>query len=212
MKKLVVFLILIAGCGYGGSRAYDWVNYQIDTPVSTASQPVAFKIATGESSSQIGPELVQKGLIRDPEVFRYYLKYSGESANIQAGNYSLNRNMSLREIVAALQHGKEEQVSVTLPEGYPLKQMAPQVEQAGIASAADYLVAANDPSWNYDFLAGRPAGQKPPLEGFLYPDTYSLNKGATARDLVKAQLEEFGRVFTPELRAQAAQATAARPA
>jgi len=59
-------------------------------------------------------------------------------------------------------------------------------------------------------LADEPAGAD--LEGYLFPSTYSLNKGATAHDLVKTQLDEFGRQFSPQLRAQAAQPSAVRPA
>ena len=40
---------------------------------------------------------------------------------------------------------------------------------------AAYLKAAADPSWakKYDFLSTRPANADPPLEGYLFPDTYS---------------------------------------
>lgn len=212
MKKLVGLLLALLLVGYGASRAYDWVNYQVDTPVGAATQVVNFKVATGEGVDAIADDLVNKGLIRDASVFRYYLRYTGQGANIQAGDYSLNRGMTLRQIAEALQHGHAEQVSVTLPEGYPYKLMAQQVEQAGFAKGADYLAAAKDPAWapQYDFLAGRPAGAD--LEGYLFPSTYSLDKGATARDLVKAQLDEFGKQFPASLRAQAAQPNGVRPA
>jgi UPF0755 protein len=72
------------------------------------------------------------------------------------------------------------------------------------------VAAANDKSWRYAFLTDRPAGRN--LEGFLFPDTYRLAKSATARDLVKVQLDRFDQVFSPDLRAQAGKSTAARPA
>jgi peptidoglycan lytic transglycosylase G len=212
VKKLIAFLAVIVILGYGASRAYDWVNYQVDTPVSGASHAVSFKVSQGEGTDAIADDLHAKGLIRDPSVFRYYLRYTGQGGSIQAGDYVLNTNMSLRQIAEALQHGRAEQVAVTLPEGYPYKMMADAVQQSGIATAADYIAAVKDPGWGaqYDFLAGRPKGAD--LEGFLFPNTYSLDKGATAKDLVKTQLDEFGKQFTPEMRGAIAQPSGARPA
>jgi UPF0755 protein len=79
---------------------------------------------------------------------------------------------------------------------------------------AAYLTAAADPSWSpkYDFLASRPAGAKPPLEGYLFPDTYAVDPTLGANGLIKQQLDQFGAVFSPDLRAQIAKATANRPA
>jgi UPF0755 protein len=84
---------------------------------------------------------------------------------------------------------------------------------SGLGKAADYLSIAADPSWkaSYAFLASRPAKANPPLEGYLFPDTYLVDPG-DVRGLVKAQLDQFGNVFDAALRAQIAKSTANRPA
>jgi UPF0755 protein len=210
MKKLLVLVLLLAACGYGASRGYDWLSYEVHTPPTTASQPVPFKVTTGEDPDAIASDLQSKGLIRSKDVFVYYLRYTGARSRLQAGDYVLNRNMSMEAIVAALQHGRADQVTVTMPEGYTLALMAKAAEQAGLGKAADYQAAASDPSWSFGFLASRPKGRN--LEGYLFPDTYSLNKGSTTKDLVQRQLERFGQAFGPDLQAEAAKPTAARPA
>jgi len=64
-------------------------------------------------------------------------------------------------------------VTVTIPEGYDRRQTAAVAKEAGLRGS--YLKASK----------GR--------EGFLFPDTFELEKGAPASDLVQLQLEDFKR-------------------
>jgi UPF0755 protein len=212
VKKLLVLVVLVAGCGFGASRGVDYYNYEVNTPVSNHSEPVNFTVQSGESASQIGADLQDKRLIRSQDFFNLYLKLSGTRGDLQAGDFVLNRNLSIPQIVDALQHGRLNQAVVQVPEGIPAKFIAQALEQHGFAKAQDYLDAEKDPAWTgqYDFLAGKPKDRD--LEGYLYPDTYSLNKGAGVRDLIKAQLDQLGKVFTPEMRQAIGQPTSGRPA
>lgn len=213
MKRLVAALAVIAVLGFGTSRGYDWWNYNVNTPVTSDSEPVAFHIDPGELPSQVADDLLAQRLIRDRNAFDLYLRFTGAGTTFQAGVFQLNRNMSLVQVVGALQHGSSAQVTVTIPEGFPLREQAKYVERSGLGKGADYLAIAADPTWSasFDFLSSRPANAKPALEGYLFPDTYLVDPG-DVRGLVKAQLTQFGVVFSAALRAQIAKATANRPA
>jgi UPF0755 protein len=211
VKKLVVLLFLLVSCGYAGNRGYDWYSYQVNAPMSSTSQKVAFHIDQGEGTDQIATDLQAKGLIHSPEVFLFYLHYVDKTAKIEAGDFTLDRRMSMVQIIGALGKARVQQVTVTLAEGSTMSILAQKAAQAGLGTADQYLAAAQDPTWQYDFLQGRPATAPKNLEGFLFPDTYQLDRGSTAHDLVKRQLDRFGQQVTP-LAAQAAQATSARPA
>jgi len=210
LRKLLVVVLLLAGCGYAGSQGYDWVKYQIQAPMSARSQPVTVHIDEGESPDQIAQDLKDKGLVRNKEVFVYYLRYTGARSRLQAGDFVLNRNMTMAQVTDVLQNSKPSQVAIRLPEGLTLPRMAAEAERAGLGKASSYVAAAaSEQGWDYAFLKDKPAGRN--LEGFLFPDTYLMDRSATARDLVKKQLDRFDQVFTPELRAQAARSTASRP-
>jgi UPF0755 protein len=213
MKRLVSALVLIAVLGFGTSRGYDWWNYNVNTPVSSASEPVVFHIDPGELPSQVGDDLLTQRLIRDRNAFDLYLRFTGAGGNFEAGAFQLDRNMTMVQIVDALQHGQSTQVTVTIPEGFPLREQAKYVERSGLGKATDYLSIAAEPGWSaaFDFLSSRPAKAKPALEGYLFPDTYQVAPG-DVRGLIQAQLTQFGTVFSPALRAQIAKATANRPA
>ena len=214
MKKLIAVVVVLAVLGFGASRGYDWWNYQINSPVSASSQAVVFHIQPGELPNQVRDDLFDKGLIRDKNVFDLYLKLTGVGSSFQAGSFILNKNMSMVEITHALMRGKTDQITITIPEGFPLKFQANYVQKAWPGMGQPYLQAAADPSWTqqYDFLSSRPPDANPPLEGYLFPDTYSIEPGAGVNGLIKDQLDQFGTVFSQDLRQQIGQSTSSRPA
>src|SRR5215472_14438913 len=156
MKRLLLLVFLLVGCGFAGNRGYDWYTSQVNTPMSSTSQKVAFHIDQGESSDQIANDLAAKGLIRSPEVFLVYLRYQDKGAQLEAGDFQLDRNMNMLQIIAALGNAKVQQVSVTLTPGSTLKMMAQGAATAGLGTADSYVAAASDLTWPYDFLQGRP--------------------------------------------------------
>jgi UPF0755 protein len=211
LKKLAVIVVLLVGAALGANQGLNWWNYQVYTPVSSRSVPVAFTVTPGEGAVEIGDDLHAKGLIRSTDAWNLYLKISGQRSDIQAGDFALNKNMSMAEIAAALQHGTLDQLVVRIPEGYPVKFVGQQLEQQRFGTAAAYTQAEQDPAWRrqFGFLSGVPAGRD--LEGYLFPDTYSLNKGATDQDLVRAQLQQFDKEFAADWRQAIQQDTPARP-
>ncbi len=214
MRRLAVVLIVIAALGFGTSRGLDWWNYNVNTPVSTTSQQVVFHVESGELATQISEDLYVQRLIRDRNAFDLYVRLTNAAPKFEAGTFLLNRHMTLVQIIDALEHGRPDQLLVTIPEGFPLKFQAQYVEKSGLGSAADYLSAAKDPAAAepYDFLASRPTTADPPLEGYLFPDTYLIDRNVGMKELVKAQLTQFGSVFSSALRDQIKQPATGRPA
>ncbi|HEY4888311.1 MAG TPA: endolytic transglycosylase MltG [Candidatus Dormibacteraeota bacterium] len=214
MRRLVGILLLIAILGFGTSRGIDWWNFNVNTPMSSTNHSVPFHVDSGETPTLIGQDLYTLGLIRSTIAFDLYTRINDSGPKFQAGAFVLNSNMTLGEIVNALQHGTSDQKVVTFPEGFPLREQAKVVEANKIGLAADYLTAAKDPTWasTYTFLPSAPGNADAPFEGYLFPDTYLIDPAAGVRGLIKEQLDQFGVVFSADLRAQIAKATAARPA
>lgn len=215
MRRLIAIVVILGLLGFGTSRALDWWNFNIDTPVSTSSHSVPFHIDPGETSADIGSALFDLNLIHSTVAFDLYTRLTDAARKFQAGAFVLNQNMSLRQIVDALQHGRADQKTITLKEGFPLWYFATAVDAAkmGKITGADYLKAAMDPTLvsSYSFLPTSSANAAYPYEGYLFPDTYLVDPANGAAGLVKEQLDQFGAVFSPDLRAQIAQATPGRP-
>jgi hypothetical protein len=84
-------------------------------------------------------------------------------------------------------------ISVTIPEGYTEEEMAGVAKDAGLEGS--YEDATKKAAKKFDFKkAGAPSGTDT-LEGFLFPATYELEKGAPADALVGEQLNAFDSNF-----------------
>jgi len=78
--------------------------------------------------------------------------------------------------------------NVTIPEGYTRAQIAEVARQAGLKG--DYEKATAHAPKGFD-IAKTGAPKDASLEGFLFPATYELEKGASVDALVKDQLAAF---------------------
>jgi UPF0755 protein len=220
VRKLIAFVIVLGLLGFGTSRAIDWWNLNVNTPISTASHVVQFHIDPGETPAQIGTDLYDLHLIRSTIAWDLYGRMTNAGPKFQAGSFLLNTNMTMGQIVAELQHGRADEKAVTFKEGLPLRSFATAVDQAKIGVApnnltgSQYLAVAKDPAWSvqYSFLPKQTSSSDYPYEGFLFPDTYRVDPAGGARAIVQAQLDQFNSVFSADWRNQIAQATAARPA
>jgi len=215
MKRLIAIIVILAVLGFGTSRAFDWWNFNVNTPVSSTSHNVTFHVDPGESPAQIGSDLFDLHLIRSTIAFDMYTRLTDAGPKFQAGSFILNSNMSLVQIVSALQHGRPDEKTITFPEGFPLRFQAALVDtkKIGTLTGADYLKAARDTTLpqKYGFLPAPPPSGEFPFEGYLFPDTYLVDPTLGAKGLVAAQLDQFDAVFSADWRAQIAQATSGRP-
>ena len=150
----------------------------------------------------IAQQLQSLGLIQDGTLFEAYVRANGLDSRIEAGTFTLNTAMTPVQIAAILQHAKAASITVTIPEGWRLEQVASYLSAAGVLDGAAYrrLAASGElsapGSGTYAFLGSRPAGAS--LEGYLFPDTYELPaEGATASDLIGRQLDDFAAQVVP---------------
>ena len=215
MRRLIGIIVILGVLGFGTSRAFDWWNFNVNSPISATSHNVTFHVDLGESPTQIGSDLYDLHLIRSTIAFDMYTRLTDAGPKFQAGSFVLNTNMSLSQIVAALQHGRPDEKTITFPEGFPLRSQAALVDskKIGTLTGAEYLKAAKDPGLakKYTFLPAQPPAGEFPYEGYLFPDTYLVNPSLGAQGLVQAQLDQFDAVFSSDWRAQIAQSTPSRP-
>ncbi len=175
---------------------------EIARPAGDDDTPVVFVVEPGETAVTIAHRLEQQGLITDATLFRRLLIYRGADQKLAAGTYQLRRNMTMDEIILALQAGRPEEVAVTIPEGWRAEEIAAHLEAQGLFPADAYLALVRDPSRfrdEFPFLSELPPGAT--LEGFLFPDTYRVVKNeADPEAFIRMQLATFDRRVSGELR------------
>jgi peptidoglycan lytic transglycosylase G len=147
-------------------------------------------VPDGASARQVGDLLERKGVISSSFFFSLRATLSGDRSKLGSGTYHLQRDMSYAAALTALTHppAPPKTITITLPEGPSIRELAPKVKGAGLTGS--YAAAARQrPPKAY-----RPTGART-LEGFLFPATYQLKPGASAKDLVAEQLATFQRRF-----------------
>ena len=163
---------------------------EINNPISDDTTPVNFVVEIGETAIGISSRLQELGLITDAVLFRRFLQYHGLDASLEAGEYQLRRNMTMREIAEALQHSRMVEVAITIPEGWRAEQVADYLTTENIMDGSVFLAAVRQgDAIDHQLLADRPAGVG--LEGYLFPDTYRLPARATPEDLLGRMLDNM---------------------
>ncbi len=169
---------------------------EINRPLSTDSGLVDFAVAEGETAQSVTQRLQAAGLIHDAVLMRQLLRYNGIDTRLVAGNYQLRRNMSMKEVAAALFRGRSARMVLTVPAGWRMEQLADHLDSAGIMDGNQFLrQARRGDSINHPLLAGHPPGQS--LEGYLFPGTYRVLDSATPRDLMAGMLEHMANRLPP---------------
>jgi UPF0755 protein len=170
----------------------------ISRPASDDHTPVVFIVEAGETAGDIALRLEHLGLINDAELFRLLARYHKVDSKLEAGRYELRADMTMEEIIEALQHGRLEEIMVTIPEGWRAEQIAEVLTEKMGVDGEEFLALVQGGDFDYEFLHDRPPGAT--LEGFLFPDTYYLPVQPTALDIIERMLANFDQRFTSELR------------
>lgn len=196
LLALVVLVILVLVVGLFYLQGLDEAKDPSDTELRTV------EIVAGSSTTDIGDTLEAAGIIEDSGRFRLFSKIKGYDGKYMAGTYPLSPAMTPSEIAAILMSGITPGVDFTIQEGLNTKEIAEKLDQQGICSAEDFLNEAENGTFDYAFLDGDVTGIYR-LEGFLFPDTYSLPVDADAHTIISIFLDNFDAKFTPEMRQQA---------
>lgn len=173
----------------------------LETPADPQGKPMPFTVEPGETAADIAAKLQQAGLISDADLFRMLVRYYDMANRLEAGEYELSPAMTMVEIAERLQHGRLREMTITIPEGWRLEQIAAYLDEQGVAPRSDFIALASQEWPEFTFLRDRPAGSS--LEGYLFPDTYRIGPSFGAREVISLMLANFDRRVTPELRARA---------
>jgi UPF0755 protein len=164
-----------------------WQAYRFwwQQPVSE-SVAVNFVIAPGSGVSAIADQLETEDLIASAFWFKAFVAMNGEAKNLQAGQYEIKPGLNYSAIVALFKHAETEEITLTIPEGYTLKQIGELVEEKFAVTPEEWasLTGVDSEFETNEFLvrAGKP--DHVDLEGYLFPDTYRFAPDATGNKIV----------------------------
>ena len=137
-------------------------------------------INKGDTLRIISSKMVEKGIIKNKEIFEFFAKLSSFETSIKSGQYNISSILSIKELLDHLNLGKVVQNRITITEG--------------MNNAIFYEILKEN-----KLLLGKLDFKDFPTEGYLAPDTYFYEKGEKRLNLlnriIKAQSKKINDIF-----------------
>jgi UPF0755 protein len=147
---------------------------------------LTFTVKNGETFGKVNQRLYDKGLIPNTRIFHYYAQYLGSMGKLRAGDFTIVRGSTMIDVMSVLVNGQPNLISITIPEGKNMYEIASIVNDAGITSKEDFLEAVVHPE-----LIALLKTTAPSLEGYLYPETYRFAANTPAKTVARTRLDLF---------------------
>jgi UPF0755 protein len=196
MRRFALLLIVLL---VGAAAGAMYLAVRFERPFKGYDGPEQFvEIPPGSPVSVIGQRLIDAGVISSRPAFRYALWATGQSRRLQAGEYRFDRPMRPVEVIQKIADGDVFVRPITFREGLTLREMATLFEKSGLGTAAEFMSAAARKN-----IVAHLDPRAPDLEGYLFPDTYTLPRRATADRLIEMMVAGFEKAFDETLRADA---------
>ena len=189
LVTLVVFpvLFLIAG------GVFFW--RALTVPFKGYEEPaITFEVERGQSVPSIMKSLQEDGILRDDFFPTLYLRTLRRSASLKAGLYKFEGSATPLQVIDKLASGDVEMVSVTIREGLDRFQVGQLMSDAGFGTVDEWEGLTDSPELIRDL---DPDAES--LEGYLFPDTYTLTPGTPAGAVVRNMVDNFRTRFGEEL-------------
>jgi UPF0755 protein len=180
-----LFLVLVTS---GGTGLWYWLYL---TTVSPGSGDVIVVIPKGTGVRGIGKLLATNGVLKYDIRYLVLVYFSGLTPKLQAGEYSIPRGLTPPSVLRLLEKGSTLRHHVTIPEGITAEQIAAIFEKDGWIKRDRFLEIVHDA----EFIKKMGIDAQH-LEGYLFPETYTLIRHETDEYLViRMMVERFLHVW-----------------
>ncbi len=174
--------------------------FEIYIPVNPSSQEtIIYTVQRGWGDEEIADNLKELGIIRNSYFFKIYTILSLKHLALKAGEYNLSPRMSAHEIASKMSKGNIIKNSIVILEGWNAQDIGKYLEEKNICTK-DYFYSLTkiDYSEKFTFLVDKP--KKEGIEGYLFPDTYEVNRQVTCENIINVMLANFDKKLTLALR------------
>jgi UPF0755 protein len=168
----------------------------LTTPLNTNGIEQPFRVETGESVLSIANRLESSGFIPSSAAFYDYVVYTGIDLSIQAGSFTLSPKLSIIDIAQALQKFSPADASLVILPGWRMEEIAASLPTSGLGITPEaFIAAAQTPPQVIAFAS------PVTMEGFFFPDTYTLPRETTVEQLLDTIARNFAVRITGDMQA-----------
>ena len=187
-KKVKILFIGFGSFVAAAALTVSFFAFQfLNSGVSGDTTEILFDVPPGKNMTQIANDLQQMGLIRNGSLFLLYSRFKRMNSRLKVGEYSLSKNLTPDQILAALISGKSVTRNLTIAEGLSIFDIAGIFEQSGLGSRKEFLELVR----NKEFIKSLLNEDLESLEGYLFPETYKITKFETMKNILAQMVRQF---------------------
>jgi UPF0755 protein len=175
--------------------AGSWLALRGTGEQGSTGSAVQIEIRQGAGTAEVASKLQAAGVIGNATAFSVYTRIWRADGRLKSGVYDLRKGMGVPSVVDRLMAGPPvEYVTVTIPEGFVIDQIAERLSAKAGIPKAEFLALAKGGAAQFvgthPYLADAYNGS---LEGYLFPKTYRFKKGSSASEAIEMMLDQFDR-------------------
>ena len=145
-----------------------------------ALRETSVEVTAEDSVSTVADKLQDAGLIKYKWFFKLYAGISHADKKIGIGTYTLNTEMDYRALILGMHNSSgnltAETVTVTIPEGYTVRQTIRLLAEKGVNTEENLLEAAKTATYDYSFISNNSEEEISAFENYVY--VWNINGAA----------------------------------
>jgi UPF0755 protein len=143
------------------------------------------EVLPGSSTMRIARQLQEAGIIRSQ--YAFYAERWLQPGTLKAGDYRFDHPAPVRDVYDRVRRGDTYAISVTIPEGSNMFDIATRLEQAGFGPAQSFVSVARQEAG----LLSDIDPEAKTLEGYLFPDTYKIGPKEKMPQIAAMMVKRF---------------------
>jgi peptidoglycan lytic transglycosylase G len=187
LAVLVALIVVVGGAGVLGVKGFHYLKDHLQNSADydgPGHGRVLFEVKKGESTSAIGRNLKNQGVVASVDAF---LGAANGHTGIQVGFYQLKKKMSADGAYKVLSNPENIVTdTVTIPEGLRVTDIVGILDDKTKFSRADFQAALKNTS-----ALGLPSYANGNPEGYLFPSTYGFGPKEKPADMLKDMVDRW---------------------
>lgn len=205
LEIVIVAVLVVVVIGF---LTFCGITIKKDVDGTENKEPIKYTLNIKDSDFQyqVAEKLVNNGVIISDTTWTNWMDKNYPDFTYYNGEYYMDSSMSYEEIATKLQNPdiSHKKVTVAIPEGYNVFDIAKTLEENGVCTAKDFYDAVSTTEgYDFEWLSQIPKNNDKVgflLEGFLFPATYDLGENTPAKEVVNEMLKAFDDRYSDKMK------------